>query len=70
MFPSTALEKSEMVLSRFELFPLSVKLLLILPTSLGIYVCVGWTGIGAEAKTMDATGFQRAILDMSCCIYT
>ena len=68
MFPSTALEKSEMVLSRFEL--LSVKLLLILPTSLGIDVCVGWTGIGAEAKTMDATGFQRAILDMSCCIYT
>ena len=59
-----------MVLNKFELFPLSVKLLLPLPTSLKSDVCVGWTGSRAKAKTMVATRFQRAILDIYCCICT
>ena len=66
LFPSTAREKSEMAFSKFELFPFCVKLFLLLPASLGNEVCVGWMGRRAEVKTMDATGFHRAILDISC----
>ena len=68
LFPYTAIVKSLKALSRFELFPLYATLLLLLPTSLGNEVCVACTGRRAEAKTMDATGFQRAVLETSWCI--
>ena len=40
LLPSTAIVKSVIVVKRLELFPLPVKLLLLLPTSFGNDVCV------------------------------
>ena len=40
LLPSTAILKSVIVGKRLELFPLSVKLLLLLPTPFGSDVCV------------------------------
>jgi len=70
LFPSTAIEKSDMAFNKLELLPISVKLLLISPTFLGNEVCVECVGSSDEANIMEATGFHRAMLDIYCAICT
>ena len=55
--------KSESVGKRFELFPPLTRLLP--PMSFGAEVWVGTMGSKLEAKTIELTGFQRAMLDIS-----
>jgi len=63
LFPSTAIEKSDMALIRFELFPTLASASSFVPMFLGRDVCVVLMGSRADANMIDATGFQRAILD-------
>ena len=61
----TGMAKSERIFNRLELFPPPFKLLLLCPMSFGMEVCVGWMGNKVEAKTIEAIGFQAAMLDVS-----
>jgi len=61
----TGMAKSERIFNKLELFPPPFKLLLLCPMSFGMEVCVGWMGNKVEAKTMEAIGFQVAMLDVS-----
>ena len=70
LFPSIAIEKSDMAFNKFEWFPISVNMLSISPTSLGRDVCVVWTGRRDEVNTRDAIGFHSAILYTYCGICT
>ena len=65
LLPSTAIEKSDIVFNKFELLPISVKMLLVLPIFVGSDVCVEIIGSSDEANIIEATGFHKAILDMS-----
>jgi hypothetical protein len=65
LFPSTAIEKSDMALIRFELLPMLVNASSFDPMFLGRDVCVVLMGRRADVNMIDATGFQIAILDTS-----
>ena len=62
---STAMEKSDKIGRRLELLPPLIRLVLWFPISLGADVWVGMMGSKLEAKTIDATGFHRAMLVIS-----
>ena len=59
------MEKSGLALIRFELFPTLANASSFDPMFLGKDVCVVVKGSRADANMIDATGFQRAILDTS-----
>ena len=62
LFPSTVMAKSDIRVNKYELFPTLANASLLEPMFLGRDVCVVLTGSRADANTIDATGFQRAIL--------
>ena len=62
MLLSTAIEKSDNMGRRLELLPPLSRLLLWFPMSFGAVVWVGMMGSKLEAKTIEATGFHRAML--------
>ena len=64
------MEKSDIALLRFELFPTLANASSSDPMFLGKDVCVVLMGSRADANMIDATGFQRAILDTSWNICT
>ena len=68
----TAMAKSDRMFMRLELFPPLIKLLLFCPISFGIEVWVGNVGNMVEANTIEAIGFQVAMLEVSCihCTYS
>ena len=57
--------KSEIALNRFELLPTLANLSQFDPMFLSKDVCVVLMGSRADVNMIDATGFQRAILDTS-----
>ena len=56
------MEKSDKTGRRFELLPPLIRLLLWFPMSFGADVWVGMMGSKLDAKTIEATGFHRAML--------
>ena len=69
LLPSTVMEKSDKMGRRLELLPPLIRLLLWFPMSFGADVWVGTMGSKLDAKTIEATGFHKAMLVISWCVW-
>ena len=65
LLASTAMEKSDKIGRKLELLPPLSRLLLWFPMSFGTDVWVGMMGSKLDAKTMEDTGFHKAMLVIS-----